>query len=182
MLPMSDDIVATEVETDEGQLPFQHYFVARRCEPAVRGIRFGNAASARAAPGVIEAIGDPNTRAIVIAPSNPYLSIDPILAVPGIGDALRAAGAPVVAVSPIVGGEAVKGPTAKLMRELGIEVGVRSIADHYAGLIDGLLVDARDPDIRLDVATARADTLMRDLDDRIRVAKAALALADRLER
>jgi LPPG:FO 2-phospho-L-lactate transferase len=180
ILPMSDDPIATMVETDEGVLPFQRYFVARRCQPAVRAIRFEGAAAAVPAPGVLEAIGDPATRAILIAPSNPFLSVDPVLAVPGIRDALAQATAPVVAVSPIVGGEAVKGPTAKLMRELGIAVNARSIADHYRGVIDGLLVDERDGAIDLPVAQASADTLMHSLEDRIRVARAALALADTL--
>ena len=103
MLPMSDDPVATYLMTDAGDLPFQRYFVEQRCAPAVRAIRFEGAAAARPAPGVVEAICDPATRAILIAPSNPYLSVDPLLAVPGIRAALAQASAPVVAVSPIVG-------------------------------------------------------------------------------
>ncbi len=180
ILPMSDQRVVTMVESDEGTLPFQRYFVARRCEPAVRAISFMGVEVARPAPGVIEAIRDPQTLAILIAPSNPYLSVDPVLAVPGIRATLADAAAPVVAVSPIVGGKAVKGPTTKLMVELGIEVSARSIADHYRGVIDGLLVDERDADVDLPVAQARADTLMHSLEDRIRVARAALALADTL--
>ena len=180
ILPMSDDPVRTMIETDEGVLPFQRYFVARRCGPAVRAIRFEGAEAARPAPGVAEAIAAAD--AILIAPSNPFLSVDPLLAVPGLRDALAAAPAPVVAVSPIVGGKAVKGPTTKLMAELGIEAGAAAIARHYAGLIDGLLVDERDPPAGLAVAEARCDTLMQSLDDRIRVARAALALAERLAR
>ena len=180
ILPMSNDAVATHVMTDEGELAFQRYFVERRCAPAVRAIRFDGAEAAAPAPGVIEAISDPATRAILIAPSNPWLSVDPILAVPGIREALEAASAPVVAVSPIVGGAAVKGPTAKLMGEMGLAVTNASIADHYAGLIDGLLVDERDDVEGLTVAHAVTDTLMKTLEDRERVARAALALADRL--
>ena len=180
ILPMSNDAVATHVMTDEGELAFQRYFVERRCAPAVRAIRFDGAEAAAPAPGVIEAISDPATRAILIAPSNPWLSVDPILAVPGIREALEAASAPVVAVSPIVGGAAVKGPTAKLMGEMGLAVTNASIADHYAGLIDGLLVDERDDVEGLTVAHAVTDTLMKTLEDRERVAHAALALADRL--
>lgn len=182
ILPMSDDPVGTQVETAEGWLDFQHYFVRERCGPAVRSIRFVGADAARPAPGVLDAIGDEGCRAIVIAPSNPYLSVDPILAVPGLRQALQAAKAPVVAVSPIVGGAAVKGPTAKLMRELGLAVTPGSIARHYEELIDGLLVDERDPPESFAVPTARADTLMKTLDDRVRVARAALALADSLKR
>jgi LPPG:FO 2-phospho-L-lactate transferase len=180
MLPMSDDPVSTHLTTDEGELAFQRYFVERRCAPFVRAIRFEGASEAVPAPGVIEAILDPETRAILIAPSNPYLSIDPILAVPGISAALKSASAPVVAVSPIVGGQAVKGPTAKLMGELGVAITPGAVADHYAGILDTMLVDERDDAGDIGMATASADTLMTTLDDRIRVAKAALALADRV--
>ena len=175
-LPMSDDPVATEIRTDEGVLPFQRYFVERRCEPAVRGIDFVGADIAHPAPGVVEAITDPATRAILIAPSNPYLSIDPILSIPGVRAALSDAAAPVVAVSPIIGGRAVKGPTAKLMGELGLAVTNRTIADHYAELIDGLLVDRADA-ADLPILSGSTDTLMLDLDDKVRVARAALDLA-----
>ena len=182
ILPMSDDPVGTQVETGDGWLDFQHYFVRLRCAPAVRAIRFAGAERARPAAGVLDAIADKTARAIVIAPSNPYLSIDPILAVPGIRQALAEATAPVVAVSPIVGGAAVKGPTAKLMQELGLAVTPGTIARHYEGLIDGLLIDQRDPPESYPMATAAADTLMKTLEDRIRVAGAALALADQLKR
>ncbi|HEX7741505.1 MAG TPA: 2-phospho-L-lactate transferase [Sphingobium sp.] len=182
ILPMSDDAVHTHLATDEGDLPFQRYFVERRCAPAVRAIRFAGADSTTPAPGVIEAIASTDTCAILIAPSNPWLSVDPILAVPGIREALRSAKAPVVAVSPIVGGQAVKGPTAKLMGELGLTVANHSIAAHYEGIIDGLLVDGRDDASDLPVAHDVTDTLMTTLADRERVARAALALADRLGR
>lgn len=178
MLPMSDDPVSTHLATDEGELSFQRYFVERRCAPCVRAIRFEGASEAVPAPGVIEAILDPETRAILIAPSNPYLSIDPILAVPGISAALKSASAPVVAVSPIVGGQAVKGPTAKLMGELGVAITPGAVAEHYTGILDAMLVDERDDAGDIGIATASADTLMTTLDDRVRVAKAALALAD----
>lgn len=180
ILPMSDDAVATYLETDEGELSFQRYFVERRCAPAVRSIRFAGAEQAAPAPGVVEAITDRNTDAILIAPSNPWLSIDPILAVPGVRDALRRSSAPVVAVSPIVGGQAVKGPTTKLMGELGLKVTNAAISAHYEGVIDGLLIDVRDAPADLPIAQAVADTLMKTLADRARVARAALVLADRL--
>ncbi len=178
MLPMSDDPVGTRLLTTEGDLSFQEYFVRRRCVPAVRSIRFDGADGARAAPGVIERLGEPGLRAILIAPSNPYLSIDPILAVPGVRGALRAARAPVVAVSPLVGGRAVKGPTDKILAELGMEPGNKTIAAHYAGLIDVLLIDERDPQDRHPVPTLATDILMRDDTDRRRVAEAALSAAD----
>lgn len=180
ILPMSDDRIETRIATAEQELAFQQYFVALRCAPVARSIRFAGADAAAAAPGVIEAIRDGDNRAILIAPSNPFLSIDPILAVPAIRDALRDAPSPVVAVSPLVGGNAVKGPTAKLMAELGLACDAAAIARHYGDAIDALLVDERDPPVEIDIPSRRADTLMHSLADRIRVAEAALALADSL--
>lgn len=182
ILPMSDDPVSTVVATDEGDLPFQRYFVERRCTPKVNAIRFEGAKTARAAPGVVEAITDPATEAILIAPSNPYLSVDPILAVPEVKSALERRTAPVVAVSPIVGGKAVKGPTAKMMAELGVPVSPVTIASHYAGLLDGMLFDERDEAGDVGVETDSTDTLMITLEDRIRVSQAVLALAHKLRR
>jgi LPPG:FO 2-phospho-L-lactate transferase len=175
LLPMSDDSVATRVLTDEGELEFQQYFVKRRCAPEVREIRFVGAQHARPAPGVLEALS--TAQAVLIAPSNPFLSVDPILAVPAIRRALLETRAPIVAVSPIVGGDAVKGPTAKIMRELGLEVSSEAIARHYGDLIDGLLIDVHDPPTALVISHARADTLMKTMEDRVRVAHAALDLA-----
>jgi LPPG:FO 2-phospho-L-lactate transferase len=174
VLPMSDHPVRTLVHSDEGVLAFQRYFVERRCRPQVQQISFAGLELARPGPGVLDAIEQADI--IAIAPSNPYLSIDPILAVPGIAAAIRKAGVPVVAVSPLVGGKAVKGPTDKLMGELGFEIGNATIVRHYDGLIDGLLVHQDDaaPD---SVHTARANTLMRDDNDRMRVARDVLALA-----
>jgi LPPG:FO 2-phospho-L-lactate transferase len=174
VLPMSDHPVRTLVHTDEGVLAFQRYFVEQRCRPKVGQISFAGSETARPGPGVLDAIDAADV--IAIAPSNPYLSIDPILSVPGMGDAIRRARAPVVAVSPLVAGKAVKGPTDKLMAELGFEIGNATIARHYAGLINGLLVHQDDP-APTDVRTARADIMMRDDRDRMRVARDVLALA-----
>jgi LPPG:FO 2-phospho-L-lactate transferase len=179
VLPMSDQAVETWVETDEGALSFQRYFVERQCQPKLRSIRFEGAEQARPAPGVVEAIS--RADAIFIAPSNPWLSVDPILAVPAIRTALVACAAPVIAVSPLVEGKSVKGPTAKLMGELGIAVTNASICDHYGDLIDGLIVH-NDDDAPPGVATARTDTLMHTAKDRERVAQAALAFAPALRR
>jgi LPPG:FO 2-phospho-L-lactate transferase len=180
ILPMSDDPVATRVLTAQGELDFQHYFVKRKCVPTVQSIRFAGAQAARAAPGVIEALRDEHTRAILISPSNPFLSVDPILAVPSIRAALLQTRVPVIAVSPVVAGEAVKGPTAKIMREMGLAVSADTVARHYGELLDGMLIDERDPPTPLELPHSRADTLMKTLDDRIRVARAALDLADSL--
>lgn len=180
ILPMTDAAVRTIVDTSEGHLPFQYYFVRRHCEPAVRGIRFEGATEARPAPGLVELIGSQTLRAIVICPSNPYLSIDPILAVPGIAAALGASAAPVVAVSPIIGGQAVKGPTGKIMAELGIAASQRAIAAHYRGLIDGLVIDEDDADdrVQIGVPVLVTRTLMKDIADRERLARGVVDFAD----
>ncbi|UXC91933.1 MULTISPECIES: 2-phospho-L-lactate transferase CofD family protein [Sphingobium] len=128
---MSDQAVATILDTAQGRLEFQRYFVEQRCAPAVRHIMFEGATHAVPAPGVFDAIESAD--AILFAPSNPFLSIDPLLAVPGIGSAIKQTKAPLIAVSPLVGGTAVKGPTAKLMQELSMAVDNDSIARHYAG-------------------------------------------------
>lgn len=177
VLPMSDDPVATWLDTDEGALEFQRYFVERRCAPKVSRVTFRGAETARAAPGVIEVIAKAD--AILIAPSNPYLSVDPLLAVADIQQALRSAKAPVVAVSPLIGGKAVKGPTAKLMDELRVPTTNSAIAAHYGELIDGLLIHEGD-DVPSSVVSAQTNTLMSTLEDRTRVARAALDLAQSL--
>lgn len=184
ILPMSDQPVATMVDSDEGVLPFQDYFVRRRCAPRVAEVRFEGATTAQMQAEARALITSPETEAIILCPSNPYLSIDPILAVPGFRDALRTAPAPVIAVTPIIGGAAVKGPTAKIMGELGIEVSPRTIAAYYADFIDGFLLDRRDEALAGTFATAVSvtDTLMTTLDDKQRVAKACLALADQLRK
>ena len=182
ILPMSDNLVATMVDTDMGMLAFQRYFVEHRCLPVARAVHFAGAAEAKPAFGVIEAIMDTRNAAILIAPSNPFLSVDPILAVPGIKEALRNTSVPVVAVSPIIGGKAVKGPTAKLMAEFGLEVSSNTIARYYEGLIDGILIDDSDHFDHPQIKYARTDTLMQTLEDRIRVAAAALGLARQLRK
>ena len=182
VLPMSDAAVRTIVETDEGSLPFQHYFVRRRCEPAVRAIRFGGAAEAAPTPGLLNLIADPSMQAIVICPSNPYLSVDPILAVPGIAAALATARVPVIAVSPIIGGQAVKGPTAKIMAELSLAVTNDSIAAHYRGVIDAFVIDEADAVNRecIDVPVLVTRTMMSDMADRERLAGEVIAFAGSL--
>jgi LPPG:FO 2-phospho-L-lactate transferase len=182
ILPMSDDPIRTIVETPEGDLAFQRYFVERRCAPEVLGIRFDGAANARASTPVHEALKAPGLRAIVICPSNPYLSVDPILATPDIRKLIEAATAPVVAVSPIIGGAAVKGPTTKIMRELGAPATSQTIARHYRGLIDGLVIDETDAAERdlPEVAAKVTRTLMQNDADRDRLAAETLAFADEL--
>ena len=177
--PMSDDPVRTIVDTDEGTLGFQHYFVRRRCAPVVRAIRYEGAAAARPHARSLALLEPGSSAAVVICPSNPYLSIDPILSIPGWRSALIASPAPVVAVSPLIAGQAVKGPTAKIMRELGLEASSRTIAHHYAGLLDGLVLDeadASDADA-LDIPVLVASTLMRGAEDKARLARRVLEFA-----
>jgi LPPG:FO 2-phospho-L-lactate transferase len=178
IVPMSDDPVETRVVTDEGELAFQHYFVRRRCEPRVRRIYFQNAQTARPSPGVIASLRDEDLRAILIAPSNPWLSIDPILSIPGMRDAIRAAGVPVVAVTPLPGGRAVKGPTAKIMSELGLVLDASSIVDHYGDLVTHWLLDTQDVVPATSARVVQDDTLMRESEDRMRVANRMLQLAE----
>ena len=142
LLPVTDDPHPTVVVTPEGELSFQDYFVRGRAAATVTGLRFPGAAQARPAPAVIEAIEEAD--AVVVAPSNPFVSIDPLLAVPGVRDAIEGARGVRVAVSPIVGGEAVKGPAAAIMRSLGHEVSALGVARLYAGLVDVFVLDAVD--------------------------------------
>jgi len=152
ILPMSDQPVRTQIETPAGLLPFQNYLVKHRAEPAVRAIRFLGADRSEPAPGVLRAIAE--ARGIVICPSNPLISIGPILAVPGIREALAARRADVVAVCPIVHGMSLKGPTAKMMAELGIEVSARSIAGMYRDIASRLVIDESDAKLRPQIEAA----------------------------
>ena len=140
VLPMSDDSVPTRVITEDGELSFQEYFVHRRCDPKVNGFYFQDVEQAKPAPGVIEDIRDADL--VVICPSNPWVSVDPILAVPGIRSAVKERLS--VAVSPIVGGKAIKGPAAKMYRELGIDPSAYSVGKHYNDIVDGLVIDNLD--------------------------------------
>lgn len=143
IVPMSDAPVATVVHTAGGPLAFQQYFVREQCQPAVTGFEFAGAAEASVQSQLAATLAA-GPQAIVLCPSNPFVSIDPILALPGLRQQLAQSAAPVVAVSPLVGGQAIKGPTAKMMHELGLALDVASIAKHYQGLLDGLVIDEQD--------------------------------------
>lgn len=181
IVPMSDQALRTRVHTDEGVFDFQDYFVRHQCRPVTRSIEFRPVPDTVPAPAVLAALADEALTAIVICPSNPYLSIAPILAVPGLRERLRGAGVPIVAVSPLVGGAAVKGPTAKIMAELGVPVGADEIVRHYGDLLDGFVLDVRDAPLRerLALPVHVTDTLMRSPADRVRVAHETLAFASR---
>lgn len=151
ILPATDDPVRTKLRTDQGWMDFQPWFVGARCEPRVRELAFEGAETATASPQAIKAIGD--AQMIVIAPSNPFLSIAPILAVSGLRDAVEVSTAPVLAVSPLIGGKAVKGPLARLIEDMNHETGAGGIAHCYEGLIDGMAIDQGD---KADIETVRA--------------------------
>ncbi len=177
VLPMSDQPVRTIVETNEGNLAFQEYFVHRRCEPRVKGFRFEGVDTAEPAPGAREAVQSAD--AVIICPSNPWVSIDPILHVlspllAGEGPGVRA-----VAVSPIIGGQTVKGPAAKMYRELGIEPSALAVANHYCNLATGFVLDQIDKQLKGDIMglsmqTLVTNTLMKSHDDRSQLAQDVL--------
>lgn len=183
ILPMSDDPVRTVVETEAGLMEFQDYFVRHRCEPEVKAIHYDGADKAEVHPRLLALLKDPDLEAVVVCPSNPYLSVAPILALPGVKQALADCTAPVVAISPIIQGAAVKGPTAKIMRELGLEPDALAIADYYQGLLDGFILDQADETLvgEIAVATCAVPTLMQTLDDRDKLARDTLAFAAELK-
>ena len=177
LLPMTDDRVRTRLLTPEGWLDFQDYFVRRQCAPPVHEITFAGAKTAHPHPDFLAALADQNLRMVVICPSNPFISIDPILSLPGVRAALRACRAPVVAVSPIIGGKAVKGPTAKMMAELGLPVGAAAVARHYGDILDHYVIDEADiaATESLDLPFTATRTLMETLADRDALARVVLA-------
>jgi LPPG:FO 2-phospho-L-lactate transferase len=178
VLPMSDQPVRTIVDTDEGELAFQEYFVHRRCEPKVKGFRFDGIEIAEAAPGALEAVKSAD--AVVICPSNPWVSIDPVLAVASIQSEIEAK--KVVAVSPIIGGATVKGPAAKMYRELGIQPSALAVANHYRGLLGGFVLDNADSELakKIAIPTLTTDTLMNLLTKRAILAGDVLHFIRRL--
>lgn len=191
VLPMSDVPVPTWVITDEEDMPFQDYFVRRRCQPRVRGFRFQDVEISHAAPGVIEALAAGDL--IIICPSNPWVSIDPILAIPGVKSAMTSEPKyqrVVVAVSPIIGGETVKGPAAKMFNEFGINPSALAVASHYGaqmagGLLAGFVIDTLDVDLAgpisdLGMKILVTDTIMKSPGDRVRLAKEVLEFGEKL--
>jgi LPPG:FO 2-phospho-L-lactate transferase len=184
VIPMSDDSIPTSVYTmDEGELPFQEYFVHHQCRPRVTGFRYNNVENAHPAPGVLEALEKADL--VVICPSNPWVSVNPILAVPGIQTALE--NQRVVAVSPIIGGKTVKGPAAKMYAELGIEPSALSVARQYGDLLAGFVLDEVDRELMdavfaLGIQPLAIDTLMKTPADRQRLALQVLDFGSNLEK
>ena len=180
VVPMSDDPVRTRLLTDQGWLDFQDYFVRHQCTPKVRELDYSGAATAAAHSEALAALRRPDLRAVVICPSNPFLSVEPILAVSGLRAAVQQATAPVVAVTPIIGGKAVKGPAAKMLVELGLVANAEAVARRYAGLLDAFVYDQSDaaPGAMPGVRMVAAQTLMKNTNDRKALAEATLAVAD----
>lgn len=183
MLPPTDEIVQTLIETPSGTLNFQEFFVRDRCGPPIRGVHYSGAADARPTPEALAAIA--SARLILIAPSNPLASIGPILAIPGVREALSAAPAPRIAVSPIVRGRSLKGPSDRMLRAAGLASDPTGVAACYAGIIDALVIDVRDrrhaDALRaLGLSVAVLDTIMRDRRDRARLARQVLDWAQHL--
>jgi LPPG:FO 2-phospho-L-lactate transferase len=180
LLPMSDDPVRTRVLTVQGWVDFQDWFVGQQARPAVRAVQFRGAAEARPQPELLATLASGRVRAVVICPSNPLISVEPILAVPGLREAIAGCGAPVVAVSPIIAGQAVKGPTAKMLSELGTEPSAAAVAQRYGALLSGYVMEPGDDATGIKARVFRAPTLMRGLPDKIALARVVLDAADRL--
>jgi len=176
LLPMTDAAVRTVVHTDEGALPFQHYFVARRWQPIVKSVQFEGIEAAQPTHDVVSSLREGDL--IVFCPSNPFVSLDPILALPALRRMVSASRAPKVAVSPIVGGEAIKGPAAKMMRELGMDASPVGVAGHYQDLLDRQ-DEALKTTIAFDlgIRSLTTDTIMSTDDDRVRLAHEVLEFA-----
>ena len=179
VLPMTDDRVATVLHTEEGVLEFQRYFVERQAQVVVNAIEYRGADQARPSAEVLALLADPSLTGVIICPSNPWLSIDPLLAMPALRAALQQSPAPVIAISPIIGGRAVKGPTARLMAELGMPVTATEVARHYSDLIDGFMLDEIDGERvaeieAMAIAVDVQQTLMHDLASKTNLAARAV--------
>ncbi len=182
LLPMTDDRVRTRVKTADGELAFQEYFVREQCAPAVTGFYFDGLAQAAPNPALMQLLADDSLAAIVICPSNPFVSVEPLLGLPGVRAAMKACPAPVIAVSPIVGVIAIKGPAAKMMAELEMPSSALSVAQYYGDLLDGFVLDRSDAELEpaiteLGLPVLTSQTIMKSLQDRIDLAEAVLAFA-----
>jgi LPPG:FO 2-phospho-L-lactate transferase len=182
VLPMSDDPVRTNVLTDDGAMTFQQYYNELGCDPAVRGLQYAGAADARLSDEVLDALHSEHLEAVVICPANPYHGIRPILELAGMRELIRKRGAPVIAVTPVVGGKARKGSAGKMMRELGREPTALGAATEYRQFADGFVIDRQDLALAegvrsLGMRVLVAHTVMRTLDDRVALARSVLEFA-----
>ena len=184
IVPMSDDPVQTIVETDIGPLPFQEYFVRHQCKPTFKSVHYKGIEAASPSPDFADALTDPDLEAVILCPSNPLLSLRPILDLPGVTEALKKAAVPIVAVSPFIGGKAVKGPAAKIMTELNLPITPAGLIGLYDDLLDGLVIDT--VDINLTDTINRPEiyatnTLMTSLDDSKELAEQVLKFCRELK-
>ena len=182
VIPMSDDPLQTIIATDQGELPFQDYFVRLGCRPRINTVEFRGSDRAHPHPDFVALLNSRELGAIILCPSNPFLSIDPILSLKKVRAGLQSAAAPVVAVSPIVGGKALKGPAAKIMEELKIPANNLSVAQHYRDFLDGLIIDSGDEHEaqvieELGIKVKVTDTVMLSMQDRIDLAETCLEFA-----
>ena len=182
IVPMSEDPLRTRIATDRGTLPFQEYFVREGCRPGVQAIEFDGAGQARAHPDFAALLNSSELDAVILCPSNPFLSIDPLLSLEDVRSSLQSVNAPVIAVSPIVGGKALKGPAAKIMQELDMPANNLSIADYYRDFLHGLIIDTDDEHEaqaieKLGIRVKAAHTVMRSVQDRIDLAETCLEFA-----
>lgn len=185
IFPMSDDPVRTMVHTDSGLMEFQNYFVREQCRPKVLSVEYVGANKAQLNPEIVNWVNQPDFAGIILCPSNPFLSIDPMLAIPALRSLLQNSGVPVIAVSPIVGGGAIKGPTAKIMRELSLPLSAAWVAENYADFLNGFVLDQQDSEDQggieaFNLQVQVADTVMQSLEDKIRVAQVCIDLLTRL--
>ncbi len=183
ILPVTDNRLRTIVDTTDGALDFQTYFVHRRCEPVVTGLRFDGASRSVLSAGIGAALEDPGLSAVILCPSNPFLSLDPILAAGDLRRRLQDCSAPVVAVSPMIGSKAFKGPTAKIMQELGHLPSSLAIAEYYADLLDGYVIDRADARIsdeveKLGIRVRITGTLMDTLEQKQKLAAGVMAFTE----
>ena len=185
IVPATDDPLKTLVKTPKGILSFQHYFVRDQCRPKILGLKYEGSENAQPCPALEVALGSSLLETVVVCPSNPFLSIDPILAVKGVREKLKSSKARVIAVSPIVGGVAVKGPTANNLRDLGFSVSAYTIAKYYSDFIDGFMLDKGDENEisrieSLGMQVGLADTVMTDLQSKIKLAEDVLRFSKTL--
>ena len=185
IVPATDDSLKTLVKTPKGILSFQHYFVRDQCRPKILGLNYEGSENAQPCPALEEALESSLLETVVLCPSNPFLSIDPILAVKGVREKLKSSNARVLAVSPIVGGDAVKGPTANNLRDLGFSVSAYTIAKYYSDFIDGFMLDKEDENEisrieSLGIQVGLADTVMTDLQSKIKLAEDVLRFSKML--
>ena len=184
VLPMSDHMIQTVIDTNEGLLSFQEYFVKQASKPKIKDISF-KSKNPEPSAEVTETLMDPDLKGIVICPSNPYLSIDPILSIETISQSIAESKSPRVAVSPIINGQSVKGPTTKIMNELGLETNVLTIAQHYKDYIDGIVIDTSDQDYAgqiesMGIQVKLSEIMMNNDDDKKRVAEDVIHFIDHI--